>query len=248
MKDNKRFFAMIDTLPEGYGYGQFSKVHKILLIIVLLFSAIYSFIYKSSPFEIRPIFRISIASILIIVEIIKLLVIHFTSDKLLNYLPLEICSFASYAIVADAIISRSDFITEMILIAFLPAALVALIYPTTIGLPIFNFFTMHQFLFHGLIVAYGISRFISGEIIIGYIGVIKTIFVLLIIVAFVYLIDSKLNKNYMFLIKDEGSSMLKVIYDKAGGGKKYTLCLIIASIVVIHVFYLIFKLISFMIL
>lgn len=248
MKDNKRFFAMIDTLPEGYGYGQFSKVHKILLITVLLFSAIYSFIYKSSPFEIRPIFRISTASILIIIEIIKLLVIHFTSDELLNYLPLEICSFASYAIVADTIISRSDFITEMILIAFLPAALVALIYPTTIGLPIFNFFTIHQFLFHGLIVAYGISRFISGEIIFGYIGVIKTIFVLLIIAAFVYLIDSKLNKNYMFLIKNEGSSMLKVIYDKVGGGKKYTLCLIIASIVVIHVFYLIFKLISLMIL
>ena len=246
MKHNKRFFAMIDTLPEGYGYGQFSKVHKILLITVLLFSAIYSFIYKSSPFEIRPIFRISTASILIIIEIIKLLVIHFTSDELLNYLPLEICSFASYAIVADTISSSSDFITEMILIAFLPAALVALIYPTTIGLPLFNFFTIHQFVFHGLILAYGLSRFISGEIIFGYLGVIKTIIVLLIIAAIVYVIDSKLNKNYMFLIKDEGSSMLKIIYDKAGGGKKYTLYLVVASIIVINLFYLLFKLINYL--
>ena len=248
MSKKSLFFAMIDTLPEGYGYGQFSKVHKLLMASIFVFSIIFSFLYKASSYEIRPYFRIIISASLIIIEIAKLLVIHFTSDELFNYLPLEICSFALYAIVIDTIIVKSGFITELILIAFAPAALIALIYPTTIGLPLFNFFTIHQFLFHGLIVAYALARYISGEIVFGYFGVILGIITLLIIVAFVYMVDSKLDKNYMFLIKAEGSSMLKKIYEASGGGFKYRLYLIIASIVVIHIFYLIFKLLSFIIL
>ena len=46
----------------------------------------------------------------------------------------------------------------------------------------------------------------------------------------------------MFLMHDEGNSMLKGLTKMSGGGIKYTLTLVLFCIIMIHVFYLIFKL------
>ena len=86
--------------------------------------------------------------------------------------------------------------------------------------------------------------FVSKEIVINYAGVWKSILTILCISGVVYSIDRTFNRNYMFLMHDEGSSMLKIIYEKSGGGIKYTGSLVLFSIIMIHVFFLIFKLLE----
>ena len=49
---------------------------------------------------------------------------------------------------------------------------------------------------------------------------------------------------FMFLLHDEGSSLLTTIRNTFGSGRKYTLALVGISVVVIHVFYFLFKLIE----
>ena len=234
-------------MPDGYGYGQFSKTHILMLTIMCIFIVGICLLYRYINIENRSIIRCIIAISLVCLELMKLAVIHFTHGKVSEYIPLEICSFGSYSIIIDAFLSPNAYIPEFLLVAFLPAAIIALIYPTTISLPAFNFFTIHQFIFHALIVAYALSRFITGEIIFNYVGVWVSIISIFCIALFVYIIDITCNRNFMFLKHDEGSSLLATISNISGGGHKYTLALVGISIMVIHIFYFIFKIIELII-
>lgn len=229
---------------DNVGYGTFSKKHLLMLLGVILFTFLITSIYIHSNVAIQSVLRKSIAIILIISEIMKLFVIHRNHEDVLNYIPIEICSFGAYCIVIDAFHLDPTFVRVMLLILFLPAAIMALIYPTTESLPAFNFFTIHQFVFHGLIVAYVIMRFVFREIVIDYPSVWKSIFTILCIASVVYIIDRMTNRNYMFLTGDENNSMLKKISAFSGGGIKYTLTLVLFCIFMIHVFFFIFQLLE----
>ena len=242
------FWALEENLPKNIGYKQFSKKHISMLIVVILFTFFISYAYTHSNEAIQSIIRISMALTLVIIEILKLLIIHLNHGDALNYIPIEICSIAAYCILIDVFSPNTTFVREMLLILFLPAAIMALIYPTSVSLPVFNFFTIHQFVFHGLIVAYVTMRFVAKEITISYLGVWQSIITISFIAFLVYIIDCTFKRNYMFLTHDENNFMLKKITMLSGGGKKYTLTLVLFCAIVIHIFYFIFTLIKMFIL
>ena len=188
--------------------------------------------------------RTILAITLLLTDVIKYSVIIITHGDLWNYLPLEICSLAEYYILFDSLQKANTFVTEMLLIVFLPAAIMALIFPTTVTLPLCNFFTWHQFAYHGLIVAYVLARFFAGEISMTYKGVWLSILTTFIIAMIVYVIDRKNNTNFMFMIHDQDNAMLKKITSVCGTGTRYTAGLIFTCIIGIHVSYFLFKILE----
>jgi hypothetical integral membrane protein (TIGR02206 family) len=244
VRDKENFFKQIGSVPEGIGYGQFSLSHMIILGITLILSVAVIFVYKASTPETRSMIRILIAVALLLTDVIKYSIIIITHGDLKNYLPLEICSLAEYCILFDSLQKTNTFVTEMLLIVFLPAAIMALIFPTTITLPLCNFFTIHQFAYHGLIVAYVLSRFFAGEINMSYKGVWLSILTTFIIAMIVYVIDRKNNTNFMFLIHDEKNAMLQKISGLCGEGVRYTAGLIFTCIIGIHISYFLFKILE----
>ena len=241
MDKKKYFWIQREYYPKGYGYGQFSKTHVLVIIFVILFSFLMSYIYGISNIETKSLIRIIIASILMFLEVFKIVVLIINKGDVINYLPLEMCSFGAYFIVVDAILKNNNFITEMLLIAFIPAAVMAILFPTTIDIPLFSFCSIHQFVYHYFIIAYIMMRFINGEIFLHYIDVIKTILVVSSLAFIIYLVDLKFKHNHMFLIEDDGIAILKSIMKFSGAGHKYRICLVVDSILAINVFYFIFK-------
>ena len=244
MKNREYFWKQLGHVPEGVGYGHFSAAHFLLLGITLIASFIVVHIYKISDIETRHLIRIIIAVVLMLSEIVKYSTIAITHGDLKNYLPVEVCSLAGYLIVFDSLSKETTFVTEMLLIVFLPAALLALFYPTTVYLPLHNFFTYHQFLFHGLIVAYVLSRFFAGEIPLDYKGVWLSILTMALISSVNFMVDKKFNKNFMFLIHDEKNTMLMKITQICGSGIRYTIGLVLFAILGTNVSYLIFKILE----
>ena len=244
MKNREYFWKQLGHVPEGVGYGHFSAAHFLLLGTTLIASFIVVHIYKISDIETRHLIRIIIAVVLMLSEIVKYSTIAITHGDLKNYLPVEVCSLAGYLIVFDSLSKETTFVTEMLLIVFLPAALLALFYPTTVYLPLHNFFTYHQFLFHGLIVAYVLSRFFAGEISLDYKGVWLSILTMALISSVNFMVDKKFNKNFMFLIHDEKNTMLMKITQICGSGIRYTIGLVLFAILGTNVSYLIFKILE----
>ncbi len=240
----KYFWTHRDNIPEGLGYGQFSAAHFILMALTVLFTVIITIAYHGSDANGRIIILRSIAATLMIIEVIKMILIWFSDVKFTDYLPLEICSFAAYSCVFDSINPQNEFFSILLLTLFLPAATMAIIVPTTSTLPAFNFYTIHQFLYHGLIIAYVIARFACGEMALSYPQLWLSVGKILILVGIMYCVDTIFDKNFMFLRDTYGNALLGVIWNKTGGGFRYTIGLVLFSIVVIHVFYLLFWIIN----
>ncbi len=241
----KYFWIHKDEISEDLkGYGQFSKTHVLLLIMSVILVAVYAFLYRSLDPHAKLIMLRITGLILIGIDVVKLILIGFSNAKLSENLPLEICSFAAYFIVCDSFWVGNSIFPGMLLTLFLPAAIMAVLFPTTSALPALNFYTIHQFLYHDLIIAYILTRFVNREIPLLYHGVWRFIGIILILVAVIYLIDTIFHRNFMFLKDTYGNPLLEVIWKITGGGIAYTGGLILFCIFMIHVFYAFFKIIS----
>ncbi len=236
------FWTHKENIPEGKGYGQFTASHFIWIAVTILFTAAVSFLYKSFGPVQKLILLRTLSFTLIIIDIIKLIVIAVTKEvKVSDFLPLELCSFAGYSIFFDSLFPGNAFFPQLLVTLFMPAAIMAVVFPTTTPLPSFNFYSIHQFLYHGLIIAYVIARYANGEIICTYPGVWDSILKILILAAVIYFIDIRFKKNFMFLAGTDDNPMLEAIEKKTGPGFPYTLGLTAFSIAMIHVFFAFFK-------
>ena len=214
----KHFMTHKDNMPAHEpGYGQFSLGHFFLLLLSTLLIFAFVVLYAHAEAA-RKIFLLrSIAFTLIFIEAIKIL---------------------------DSIFVGNTIFPEMLLTLFLPAALMAILVPTTSTLPILNFYTIHQFLYHDLIIAYIAARFLCKEIPLTYSGVWISIVQILLLAGIIYLIDVHFDKNFMFLRDPYGNPLLGFIWKVCKGGFGYTLGLVAFCILMIHVFYFFFKLIA----
>ena len=107
-----------------------------------------------------------------------------------------------------------------------------------------NYFTIHQFGFHGLIIAYVVARFFNREVTIDYLGVWKSVLKIVGIAAFVYIIDLVFHKDFMFLMHPDGNFLLSAIENVTGKGLPYTGGLVVFVIIMIHIFFVVFKLLE----
>lgn len=242
--DMRYFWTHTDKIPEGMGYGQFTKKHFIWITILTLFVAGIVFIYSQMDMQGRILLLRSIGATLIIIDIIKLILIAASGGDVYEFFPLELCSFAAYSIVCDSIWIGNTIFPIMLLTLFMPAAFMAVLFPTTSTLPAVNFYTIHQFLYHGLIIAYVVARFVCKEIPLDYPGVWKSIFYVILLAAVIYVIDKIFHKDFMFLVDDYDNPLLKVITKVTGGGFAYTVGLVLFCIFMIQVFYILFKIIN----
>lgn len=240
----KYFWTHRDHIPEGMGYGQFAKAHLNWMVLTALFTAVIAFVYAGADHTGKMTILRVIAAALMISEIFKMVLMAKTGVKISEYLPLEICSFGAYFIVLDSISASVPFFGVMLLTLFLPGAIMAVVFPTTQALPAINFYSIHQFLYHGLIIAYVTARFVCGEIPLVYSALWGSIAKILVLIGIMYIVDVVFDRNFMFLRDAYDNPMLEAIRKFCGDGPRYTIGLILFSIFVINVFFCIFKLIT----
>jgi len=236
------FWTHRDNIPDGLGYGQFTRKHFMWMAVIFLLVGIVTAGYMKADAFVKLIILRGIAVALILIDTVKMIVIAKSEGvKVSDYLPLEMCSFGAYFIVCDSAWPENPFFKVMLLTLFLPGAFMAVLFPTTSPLPALNFYTIHQFVYHGLIVAYVIARFACGEIPLIYSNLWPSIAIILLLVGSMYIIDTVFKKNYMFLCDPYGNPLLGAIWRMCKGGIGYTLGLVAFSIFMIHVFFGIFK-------
>ena len=238
------FWTHPDDGRQGIGFGQFSLTHFFLLILTAIFVAIIIKKYVDSDASSRLKMRKTIAIYLLVSEVFKLIVLGVKGLELKEYLPLEACSFAAYTIIIDAFTEDQKFWSKILLYLFFAGALMALVFPTCVVLPVFNYFTIHLFVFHGLIVAYALMRFFAKEVELDYMSLWKCVLVTLILVIIIYGVNTLLGSNYMFLMDTYDNYLLNIIWNITGGGLLYDVGFVVLCCIIVHIFYLVFKMIS----
>jgi Predicted integral membrane protein len=111
--------------------------------------------------------------------------------------------------------------------------------------PFLNFYSLHTFIFHGLIVAFFSWLFMSGEVVPGYKGVWIGYLFLALFALPIYFVDGVFHVNYMFLGLRSDVGILASIWDSvvpAYGRPGFLLVMAPIMAVVCHIFYLIYLL------
>lgn len=226
----------------GKGFSAFSLPH--LIWLALLFAGILIFICLYCRFQSgwRNNTRKSVALFLILSEIAKQCIVGLTGAAVATYLPLHICSFAEYVILIDALWPENRFFKPLLCYAFLPSAIMALLFPTATVYHPLSFYTIHHFVLHAGITAYIIARYSSGEVHINYKGVWVTFLSIFVLIIPIYFIDAAFDKNFVFLMDHADNPALKFIWDLSGGTGRipYIIGLGVLVLTVLHITYGIF--------
>lgn len=226
----------------GKGYSFFSLPHLIWLAVLVFAIALYTFLYRRGSAGRRGGMRKGAALFLILFEIGKQCVLALTGAPVAHNLPLHFCSFAEYAILIDALWPENRFFKPFLCYAFLPAAFVALLFPTTTAYAPISFYPIHHFILHTSIVAYILARYTAGEIRLDYKGLWIAFFTFCVLLIPLYYINAAFNVNYMFLMDHDNNPAFKTVWNLSGGtgGISYFLGLGVLGLIVLHATYGIF--------
>lgn len=142
-----------------------------------------------------------LAIIILVLEYVKFIVVGFLFPNYVNmYLPLHLCSFAGIAIIIEAIFGRNKTLDQMWLYVFLPASLLGVLSPST-SLPFLNFFSIHTYLFHGILVLFALIKICCDGIKVRYSGLVESNLILICMVIPIYYLNRLFGTNY-FIISD----------------------------------------------
>ena len=212
---HKTFFGDAEA---DVGFSVFSAPHLIWLGLMVLLIAAFAVRYRRCDDTGRDNMRKGMALFLILFEIFKQCVVGLTGAPVTMHLPLQSCSFAEYTILIDALWPDNRLLKPVLCYAYLPAAFMALLFPTVTAYPPISFYAIHQFVLHAGIIAYILARYAAGDMRMNYKSVWVALGLILVPVLPVYLIDKISDINYMFLLRHSNNPALKFVWDLSGGG------------------------------
>ena len=240
MVDWNIFWNYIDPDDPGdIGFGLFTKAHFTWLLVLAVLIAAITILYYRGDGKRRDNIRKCIALFLLFIEIFKQCLNSLNGIPHGIYLPLEICSFAEYTILIDAMWPDLRLTKQLLAFAFLPSALMALVMPSATIYPAISFYAIHQLTMHAGIVAYIIARYSAGEIRPRYSGIWLSILIALILSIPVYWINMLFGQNYIYLAGPAENSVINLVWNLSGasGGIPYIIGLTVLVAIVMHITY-----------
>ena len=157
------FFETVETIPKGVGFKHFDACHLTWLLCFLLLTVSACLLYRRLAPKGRKIMRYVIAALTVADEIYKIVGLVAFGNYTPKYLPLHLCSI-NIILIAIHAIRPSKTLNSFLYTVGIPAAMVALIFPTWTELPAANFMHIHSFSVHILLALYPIMLTVNGDI------------------------------------------------------------------------------------
>jgi hypothetical integral membrane protein (TIGR02206 family) len=209
------FFESSGSIPDGLGFDHYSPLHLGWLLAFLLITAACCFAYRKCGEKGRLRFRVTVAALILLDEILKIAVLTSVGLYTKNYLPLHLCSINIFLIALHAW-RPSKLLDNFLYSICIPAALLALLFPTWTKLPFANFMHWHSFTVHILLAMYPIMLTVAGEIKPRLKYLWRSLLLLLAMAIPIYVFNVIADTNYMFLAEAEKGNPL-YLFEEAWG-------------------------------
>ena len=224
----------------GTGFSTFSLPHLLWILFCLACAVCAAAVYRRGGERRRANMRRGMALFLILFETGKQCVAVLTGAPAAPLLPLHICSVAEYAVLIDALWAQNRFFKQLMAFMFLPAAVIAILFPSVTPYPPLNFYAIHMFLLHAVIIAYIVARYAGGELHPRYAGLWLSVLATAVMAGLIYPLNAAFGTNFMFLMHHANNPALRLIWDLTGGGAAYILGLAALVILVFHIMYVVY--------
>lgn len=207
------FWYQQDDIPSDMGYPLFGKEHIISTCVTLAAVVLLAVLFRRAEDKIQRRVLKGIPVLMILLEVWKDLFLVSMQKFGVGYLPLHICSIGIFVFLLRELLPSDAwkaFFGEVSVILIMPSALTALIFPDwTVLYPMLNFFNLHSFLWHGLLVLYPVLLLICGEVRPSLKHIWYEILFLCVVVPPIYVFDKHFHCNYFFVNRPEPGTPLE---------------------------------------
>jgi len=203
------FFTPKEDIPEGIniGFSTFGLEHLLwLLAFVSVFAGFIAF-YKKQDEKNRKKMRIIIGVIVVLWEVWRTVTIWIIGRIDYGDLPLHLCGI-SIVLIGFDIIKPTSTVRSFLYFIGIPGAMMALLFPNWTVLPCMNFFNIHSFTIHALIVLYPLLLVIGGEVKLAFKEMAKCVGLLVALAIPIYFVNLAADTNFMFLMNPETGNPL----------------------------------------
>ena len=195
----EHFWKTVEVIPEGIGFAHYGTLHLCWLAAFVAVAVLNCILYRRLNERGRKIWRIVVASLLVLDEIYKQIPLFVNGLFTLEYLPLHLCSINIFVIVFHAL-KPTKYVGNYLYTVCIPGAMAALLFPTWNALPGANYMLIHSFTVHILLALYPIVLTVTGEIKPELKELPKALLLLTGLALFALICNLLMDANFMFLM------------------------------------------------
>lgn len=196
-----------ETIPDGVGFSQFGGVHIVWLLLFVFITVVNCIWYRKMNMVARARWKKTIAILLVIDELYKMVFLIVGGRYTASYLPLHLCSINIFIIAIHAW-KPSKILSGFLYTVCIPGAMAALLFPSWTALPLANFMHTHSFTVHILLALYPIVLGVAGELKPEVRKIPQYLLFLLLMAIPIYGINLLLDTNFMFLMSADPGNPL----------------------------------------
>lgn len=229
------FFKTAEELGGNLPFHSFDLEHFGWLLVILISIVLISGIYKAASLNSRITLRKSLGIFILFIELLRKYTLWVLGVFTYADIPLHLCSLSIYLCFIHAF-KPSKRLDDALFMLVLPGALAALLFPDWNVSSHLNFFYIHSWVIHGLLIMYPIMLMHAGELIPNR-HHIPIVFVSLGLYAIpIYFLNKAWNTNFLFInTPSPGSPM--ILLEKLFGNPGYVFGLIGLCFIVWFIMY-----------
>ena len=203
------FFVSSESIPEGVGFQTFGPTHLLWLLGGLILW-IGGCIFFKKLSEAKRKLTLRVLGIYIFVqEMVKNLVLILVGDFGWGYLPFHLCGINILLITFDTF-KQVKTVRSFLYYFAIPGAALALLFPNWTSMPVWNFFHIHSFTIHMLLVLYPLLLVTTGQVATDLKSALKGVLLLIAMAIPVYGLNLLWDTNFMFLMKPDSGNPLEM--------------------------------------
>lgn len=203
------FFTSKSNIPDGFGFNTFGPTHLIWLAGIVVAIGIAIFCYNRMDDKRRRAMRIFLASVIVLLEVVKDIYHAILGEFDVGYLPLHLCGI-NILLIAFDVFKQNNTVRNFLYYFCIAGASLALLFPNWTTLPCWNFSCIHSFTIHGLLVMYPLLLVCSGELKPDLKTMPKCILLLIGLAIPIYFVNLAFDTNFMFLMRPDKGNPLEM--------------------------------------
>ena len=234
------FFVTNDNLPEGVGFQTFGPVHILWLLAGLILCVVTCVLFRKLSIRKQKIFLQVLGSYIFFQEMLKNLVLILLGEFSWGYLPFHLCGI-NILLIAFDVFKQSKTVRSFLYYFAIPGAALALLFPNWTETPVWNFFHLHSFTIHILLVLYPLLLVTTDQVPTDLKSALKGVGLLVAMAVPVYGLNLLWDTNFMFLMEPDSGNPLELFEQLLGSHLWGFPILLPIVILVMYIPILIFK-------
>lgn len=203
------FFKTQDNIPEGLGFAAFGPTHLLWLLAGLIFCVAACIFYKRLDEGRQNSMRRVLGSYIFLQEMAKNLVLVILGEFSWGYLPFHLCGI-NILLIAFDVIKPTKIVRNFLYYFAIPGAMLALLFPNWKEVPFWNFFHLHSFTIHILLVLYPLLLVSTGQVDTHIKSAFQAVLLLVVLAIPVYGLNLLWDTNFMFLMHPDSGNPLEL--------------------------------------